>query len=72
MQFFLMMQGGERRVIELLESESIKQLDQPLIEGEEKRSRSQRTLWNFLLKPHAVGKALLTIEKFGLVQYVGH
>ncbi|XP_004141180.1 protein LAZ1 homolog 2 isoform X2 [Cucumis sativus] len=62
--------GGERRVIELLESESIKQLDQPLIEGEEKRSRSQRTLWNFLLKPHAVGKALLTIEKFGLVQYM--
>ncbi|XP_008459987.1 protein LAZ1 homolog 2 isoform X4 [Cucumis melo] len=62
--------GGERRVIELLESESIKQLDEPLIEGEEKRSRSQRTLWNFLLKPHAVGKDLLTIEKFGLVQYM--
>lgn len=71
MQFFVM-QGGERSVIELLESESIKQLDEPLIEGEEKRSRSQRTLWNFLLKPHAVGKDLLTIEKFGLVQYVGH
>lgn len=67
-----MMQGGERRVVELLESESTKQLDEPLIEGEEKRSRSQRTLCNFLLKPRVLGKDLLTIEKFGLVQYVGH
>lgn len=62
--------GGERRVVELLESESTKQLDEPLIEGEEKRSRSQRTLCNFLLKPRVLGKDLLTIEKFGLVQYM--
>ncbi|XP_038890330.1 protein LAZ1 homolog 2 [Benincasa hispida] len=62
--------GGERRVVELLESESTIQLDEPLIEGEEKRSRPQRTLWNFLLKPRALGKDLLTIEKFGLVQYM--
>lgn len=67
-----MMQGGERRVVELLENESTKQLDEPLIEVEEKRSRSQRKLWNFLFKPRVLGKDLLTIEKFGLVQYVSH
>lgn len=66
------MQGGERRVIELLEVESKNQLDEPLIEGEEKRPKSQRTLWNFLLKPRVLGQKLLTIEKFGLVQYVSH
>ncbi|XP_022156289.1 protein LAZ1 homolog 2 isoform X2 [Momordica charantia] len=62
--------GGERRVIELLEVESKNQLDEPLIEGEEKRPKSQRTLWNFLLKPRVLGQKLLTIEKFGLVQYM--
>ncbi|XP_022937732.1 protein LAZ1 homolog 2 [Cucurbita moschata] len=62
--------GGERRVVELLEIESTKQLEEPLIEGEEKRSRSQRKLWNFFLKPRVLGEHLLTIEKFGLVQYM--
>lgn len=67
-----MVLGGERRVVELLEIESTKQLEEPLIEGEEKRSRSQRKLWNFFLKPRVLGEHLLTIEKFGLVQYVSH
>ncbi|XP_057507086.1 protein LAZ1 homolog 2 isoform X3 [Actinidia eriantha] len=63
--------GGEQRVIELLDDESKKLLSKPLLEGADEKPKSrQRTFRNFFLQPHALGKDLLTIEKFGLVQYM--
>ncbi|XP_058215803.1 protein LAZ1 homolog 2 isoform X2 [Rhododendron vialii] len=63
--------GGERRVIELLEDESEKLLSKSLLEGAEDKPKSEhRTLRNFFLQPCVLGKDLLTIEKFGLVQYM--
>ncbi|XP_057967866.1 protein LAZ1 homolog 2 isoform X2 [Malania oleifera] len=63
--------GGERRVIELLEDESKKLLSQPLLEGEEKKQGSQqKSRCNFFTQPCLLGKDLLDIEKFGLVQYM--
>ncbi|KAG5547007.1 hypothetical protein RHGRI_012887 [Rhododendron griersonianum] len=63
--------GGERRVIELLEDESEKLLSKSLLErAEDKPMSEHRTLRNFFLQPCVLGKDLLTIEKFGLVQYV--
>lgn len=65
--------GGERRVVELLEDQSGKLLNKALIEGEdEKRRKPHWSLRNFFLRPAILGKYLLTIEKFGLVQYVSH
>ena len=65
------MVGGEERVIELLEDESRKLLSKPLLEEEgEKPKLHKRTCRNFFLQPCLLGKDLLTIEKFGLVQYV--
>ncbi|KAG5549198.1 hypothetical protein RHGRI_014535 [Rhododendron griersonianum] len=63
--------GGERRVIELLEDESEKLLSKSLLEGAEDKPKSEhRTLRNFFLQPCVLGKDLLSIEKFGLVQYM--
>uniref|UniRef100_A0A5B7AIK7 Protein LAZ1 homolog 2 n=2 Tax=Davidia involucrata TaxID=16924 RepID=A0A5B7AIK7_DAVIN len=63
--------GGERRVIELLEDESRKLLSEPLLEGGDKKPElQQRTFRNFFLRPCVLGKDLLTIENFGLVQYM--
>ena len=66
------MPGGERSVIEVLENESRKLLSKPLVEGASEKSINgkERSLWNFFLRPSILGKDLLTIEKFGLVQYV--
>ncbi|XAR67209.1 hypothetical protein NMG60_11013687 [Bertholletia excelsa] len=63
--------GGEQRVIELLEDESKKLLSKPLLEGDNEKPKSQRTKFhNFFLQPCALGKDLLMMEKFGLVQYM--
>ncbi|GLT70584.1 hypothetical protein SLA2020_426550 [Shorea laevis] len=63
--------GGERRVIELLENKSRKQLGKPFLEGaDENRSLEQRSFRNFFFRPCTLGKDLLVIEKFGLVQYM--
>ncbi|KAK2982222.1 hypothetical protein RJ640_009154 [Escallonia rubra] len=63
--------GGERKVIDLLEDESRKLLSKPLLEGTDKQpDLPKRTLWNFFRRPCVLGKDLLTIEKFGLVQYM--
>lgn len=64
------MAGGERQVVALLEDESREQISQSLLRGEEKPVTQKRTLHNFIFNPYVVGKNLLTIEKFGLVQYV--
>jgi hypothetical protein len=65
------MVGGERRVIELLENKSREQLGKPLLEGaDENRSVDQRSFRNFFFRPCTLGKDLLVIGKFGLVQYV--
>lgn len=58
-------------MIELLDDESEKLLSKSLLEGAEDKPKSEhRTLRNFFLQPCVLGKDLLTIEKFGLVQYV--
>ncbi|XVF48865.1 hypothetical protein PTKIN_Ptkin03bG0222800 [Pterospermum kingtungense] len=67
--------GGERRVVELLENESQKRLGKPLLEREEEEEEEeelvhQRSFSNFFCRPFLIGKDLLTIEKFGLVQYM--
>ncbi|GAB4853666.1 hypothetical protein Ancab_017856 [Ancistrocladus abbreviatus] len=63
--------GGEDRVIQLLEDESRKMLSKPLLEGTDEKSVSQsKSFCNFFLRPYIIGKDLLTIIKFGLVQYM--
>ncbi|KAE7998424.1 hypothetical protein FH972_002969 [Carpinus fangiana] len=63
--------GGERRVIELLENKSRKELGKPLLEGaDENRPVEQISFRNFFFRPRTLGKDLLVIEKFGLVQYM--
>ncbi|KAK9989866.1 hypothetical protein SO802_030105, partial [Lithocarpus litseifolius] len=63
--------GGESRVIELLENKSQKQLGEPLLEGEdENHTVQERSFSNFFFRPCTLGKDLLAIEKFGLVQYM--
>lgn len=65
------MVGGERKAVELLEEESRKQTRQPLLGGEGKpKTKQKTTFYNFMFHPCAVGERMLTIEKFGLVQYV--
>nr|POE70605.1 protein laz1 like 2 [Quercus suber] len=65
------MVGGESRVIELLENKSRKQLGEPLLEGEdENRTVQERSFNNFFFQPCTLGKDLLAIEKFALVQYM--
>lgn len=68
--FFL---GGERRVVELLESEKEKLLKNPLLDGKDVKPDFNRTsLCKFFRQPRVLGERLLQIEKFGLVQYVGY
>ncbi|XP_031120514.1 protein LAZ1 homolog 2 [Ipomoea triloba] len=63
--------GGERKAVELLEEESRKQTRQPLLGGEGKpKTKQTTTFYNFMFHPCAVGERMLTIEKFGLVQYM--
>lgn len=65
------MLGGEGRVVQLLENESGKYLEKSLLEGsDENCSRKQRSFCDFVMHPSTIGKDLLSIEKFGLVQYV--
>lgn len=67
----MLMPGGETNVIELLENESRKQLGKPLLETvDENQSERRWSLRNFFFQPYTLGKELLVIEKFGLVQYV--
>ncbi|XP_062010911.1 protein LAZ1 homolog 2 [Rosa rugosa] len=63
--------GGERRVVELLENQSGKLLNKALVEGEDENCRKPHwSLRNFFRRPTIIGKNLLTIVKFGLVQYM--
>ncbi|XP_071721450.1 protein LAZ1 homolog 2 isoform X2 [Rutidosis leptorrhynchoides] len=63
--------GGERRVVELLESEKEKLLKQPLLDGKDIKQDFNRTsLCKFFRQPRVLGEGLLQIEKFGLVQYM--
>lgn len=43
-----------------------------LEETDENRGEEQRSYINFFFRPCVLGKDLLSIEKFGLVQYVSH
>ncbi|KAL5768484.1 hypothetical protein ACOSP7_015032 [Xanthoceras sorbifolium] len=63
--------GGERRVKEILEKKSRKQLGEPLLEGADRNQEEQaRPFSKFFFQPCDLGKDLLSIEKFGLVQYM--
>ncbi|XP_017627584.1 protein LAZ1 homolog 2 isoform X2 [Gossypium arboreum] len=72
--------GGETRVIQLLENESRKRLGKLLLErgegggeeGEEEKEEEihQKSFCNFFFRPYLLGEDLLTVEKFGLVQYM--
>ncbi|XP_027338365.1 protein LAZ1 homolog 2 [Abrus precatorius] len=63
--------GGEGRVVELLEDESGEHLRKSLLDGlDENHGTEQRSFGNFFWRPCKLGKDLLTIEKFGLVQYM--
>lgn len=60
-------------VVDLLEYESEECLEKSLLEGsDENRRIRQRLFWDFFWHPSTIGKDLLSIEKFGLVQYVCH
>ncbi|CAI9087696.1 OLC1v1021838C1 [Oldenlandia corymbosa var. corymbosa] len=61
--------GGEPKVIEMLEDES-KQMKKPLLEGAKKPKLQRRKMRDFIFQPSMLGKDLVTIEKFGLVQYM--
>jgi len=64
--------GGERKVVELLEDESEEHLEKPLLhDSDENNGTEERSFCNFFWHPCKLGKDLLVIEKFGLVQYVG-
>ncbi|KAK7411844.1 hypothetical protein VNO78_03287 [Psophocarpus tetragonolobus] len=63
--------GGEGNVVELLEDESEEHLSNTLLERlDENRGIEHRSFCNFFWHPSKLGKDLLTIEKFGLVQYM--
>ncbi|KAL9376577.1 hypothetical protein Peur_030697 [Populus x canadensis] len=63
--------GGERSVIELLENESRGQLGITLLERRNGNQAVQnRSFTSFFFRPYAIGRDLLTIERFGLVQYM--
>ncbi|TXG61679.1 hypothetical protein EZV62_013042 [Acer yangbiense] len=64
--------GGERRVKEILENKSRNQLGEPLLEGadQENQREQARPFSKFFFQPRVLGKDLLSIEKFGLVQYM--
>ncbi|PNY12473.1 transmembrane protein 184C-like protein [Trifolium pratense] len=63
--------GGEGKVVELLEDESEENIKKPLLhDSDENNGTEQRSFCNFFWHPCRLGKDLLAIEKFGLVQYV--
>ncbi|KAK7328765.1 hypothetical protein VNO77_22884 [Canavalia gladiata] len=63
--------GGEGRVVELLEDESGEHLRKSLLDGlHDDHGIEHRSFFNFFWHPCKLGKDLLTIEKFGLVQYM--
>jgi len=63
--------GGEGKVVELLEDEYAEHLGKSLLDGvDENHDMDDRSFCNFFWHPAKLGKDLLTIEKFGLVQYV--
>ncbi|KAK1313319.1 hypothetical protein QJS10_CPA06g02516 [Acorus calamus] len=63
--------GGEERVIEILENETQKRLNEPLLEEEDiKRLADERSFHHFFFRPNIIGSDLYSIEKFGLVQYM--
>ncbi|XP_057746045.1 protein LAZ1 homolog 2 isoform X1 [Arachis stenosperma] len=63
--------GGEGRVVQLLEHESEEQLRKSLLDDSDATHHiQQRSCCNFFRRPSTLGKDLLTIEKFGLVQYM--
>ncbi|KAL5098349.1 hypothetical protein RYX36_002676 [Vicia faba] len=63
--------GGEGRVVELLEDESEENLEKPLLhDSDENIETKQRSFCNFFWRPCKLGKDVLAIEKFGLVQYM--
>lgn len=66
------MPGGEQRVLEMLESESRKSLNKPLLEEDDEPRQHKRSFIDFFRRPNMLGEDLLTIEKFGLVQYVSY
>lgn len=66
------MPGGEQRVVELLERESRKSLNKPLLEEDDEPQQHKRSFFDFFCRPNMLGENLLTIEKFGLVQYVSY
>jgi hypothetical protein len=65
--------GGEGKVLELLEDESEENIKKPLLHDSDENNNGteQRSFCNFFWRPCRLGKDLLAIEKFGLVQYVG-
>ncbi|XP_052732344.1 protein LAZ1 homolog 2 isoform X2 [Vigna angularis] len=63
--------GGEGKVVELLEDEYAEHLGKSLLDGlDENHDMDDRSFCNFFWHPGKLGKDLLTIEKFGLVQYM--
>ncbi|KAK2449821.1 hypothetical protein P8452_13540 [Trifolium repens] len=64
--------GGEGKVLELLEDESEENIKKPLLHDSDENNNGteQRSFCNFFWRPCRLGKDLLAIEKFGLVQYM--
>lgn len=63
--------GGEDRVVRLLENDTRKELNDPLIGGQDERQTpTERTFCSFFRRPNLIGKNLYIIVKFGLVQYM--
>ncbi|QCE13586.1 Organic solute transporter subunit alpha/Transmembrane protein [Vigna unguiculata] len=63
--------GGEGKVVELLEDEYAEHLGKSLLDGVDgNHDMDDRSFCNFFWHPAKLGKDLLTIEKFGLVQYM--
>lgn len=63
--------GDEGKVVELLEDEYAEHLGKSLLDGpDDNHDMDDRSFCNFFWHPGKLGKDLVTIEKFGLVQYV--
>ncbi|CAM8977537.1 unnamed protein product [Rhodiola kirilowii] len=63
--------GGERSVVCLLEAESKESVNKALLEDEDTKLKTQQSsLRKFIMRPYFLGRDLLSIEKFGLVQYM--
>ncbi|CAN1224245.1 Protein LAZ1 homolog 2 [Linum grandiflorum] len=72
--------GGEGRVLQILESDSKRQLVKPLMQEQEQDEEKQDhhvaalgrrpSMLNFFFHPCVIGSDLFDIERFGLVQYM--